>query len=71
MDIDSRKAVSQLLNEIGFNEIATFVERDDDDKFLDTCVKLILHKTPRNCLPRTRGILYVSGLITSFEGEAA
>lgn len=62
--IDTFLAVGQMLESLGYNELASYLVKNKESSFLSACVNIVLHKTPLEHLYQTRGNLYICGAIT-------
>jgi hypothetical protein len=68
MDHDAYLAVGGLLKELGYTEIGNYIETHrDNEMFFDSCVNLILHKTPEYMQDHVNSILYLCGILPVYE----
>ncbi len=66
-DYDSFKVVSDILKDIGYSEIGNYLYKNrDNQNFFDSCVNLILHKTPEQKRESVSHALHVSGVLDIF-----
>jgi len=61
---DAYLAVGQILKEIGYPEIGNYIEKNRDNEiFFNSCVNLILHKTPPRLENHVKDILIICGIL--------
>lgn len=68
MDYDCYQVVSNILKHIGYKEIGNYLfNNKGDEKFFNSCLQIILKKTPSEKMEYVENALYVSGLMDIIE----
>ncbi len=66
MDYDTNVVIASFLKLLGYRELASFLYRNKENKrFVDSCVGLIIHKTPAESREYVKECLFVSGALGS------